>query len=126
MNLVEECILALGDNIHVYEGKYKERIIQEFCSYIPMTSWFSFDWNKISNKKTIENLDDIINLYPDLDRCYIIWDYVKTPIILCDFIKIVEHVDDVTAVSTNTWLMSEDRKYFIEIYHETKISIAVL
>ena len=91
-----------------------------------MTSWFSFDWNKISNKKTIENLDDIINLYPDLDRCYIIWDYVKTPIILCDFIKIVEHVDDVTAVSTNTWLMSEDRKYFIEIYHETKISIAVL
>ena len=38
----------------------------------------------------------------------------------------VDNIDDVTAVSTNTWLMSEDFKCFIQIHSGYEITVVTL
>ena len=93
---------------------------------IRLTSWGEFDWNNINSRKIIKNTKIIdIKKYVNTIKYYIIWDDPSEPILLAPLDNIIKNIDDVTAVSTNTWLMSEDKKYFVEIYHETRITIAI-
>ncbi|WP_308728038.1 hypothetical protein [Bacillus sp. MYb209] len=49
---------------------------------------------------------------------YIIWDEASLPIIKTNLHQILQVIDDVTAVSFDTWIYSQDVGYVIEYYHE--------
>lgn len=126
MTLTEECILALGDDTGIFLDEEKKQIEKNLFQNIRLTSWGEFDWNNINSRKIIKNTKIIdIKKYVNTIKYYIIWDDPSEPILLAPLDNIIKNIDDVTAVSTNTWLMSEDKKYFIEIYHETRITIAI-
>ena len=49
------------------------------------------------------------------------WDDINMPILKCDWLSIFNNIDDVLAVSFDTWMISEDIKNIIEFYHEGTI-----
>lgn len=59
-------------------------------------------------------------------KFYILWDSVDVPCILSNYEDIIRNIDDVTAVSFNTWLLSENLTELIEFHHEGTITIGYL
>ena len=126
MTLTEECILALGKTTTIFQGVKKEKIEKALFNKIKFRFCGEFDWDNINSLKKIKNVKIAdIKKYVEDKNYYIIWDDPIEPILLSPLENIIKNIDDVTAVSTNTWLMSEDKKYFIEMYHESRISIAI-
>ncbi|MEI3896218.1 MULTISPECIES: CDI toxin immunity protein [unclassified Bacillus (in: firmicutes)] len=126
--LLDECIEALGENIVVFEGKEKEKILDSFENSFPITSWARIDWDKFCDFQNIVYLDDIeayLNKQYSLDSyiIYIIWDEASLPIIKTNLHQILQVIDDVTAVSFDTWLYSPNLGYAIEFYHEGEVRI---
>lgn len=54
---------------------------------------------------------------------YVIWPDAEIPIIKCNIDDILDNIDDVLAVSFDTWLISVDMKRLIEFYHEGDITL---
>ncbi|MGQ0518663.1 CDI toxin immunity protein, partial [Bacillus sp. D-CC] len=79
-------IAYLVENIVVFEGKEKEKILDSFENSFPITSWARIDWDKFCDFQNIVYLDDIeayLNKQYSLDSyiIYIIWDEASLPII---------------------------------------------
>ncbi|MFJ7819264.1 hypothetical protein ACIQYX_26045 [Bacillus toyonensis] len=126
--LLDECIEALGENIVVFEGEEREKILDSFENSFPITSWARIDWAKFRDFQNIVYLDDIeayLNKRYCLDSyiVYIIWDEASLPIIKTNLHQILQVIDDVTPVSFDTWLYSPDLGYAIEFYHEGEVRI---
>ncbi|PEN72441.1 hypothetical protein CN539_20690 [Bacillus toyonensis] len=126
--LLDECIEALGENIVVFEGEEREKILDSFENSFPITSWARIDWAKFRDFQNIVYLDDIeayLNKRYGLDSyiVYIIWDEASLPIIKTNLHQILQVIDDVTPVSFDTWLYSPDLGYAIEFYHEGEVRI---
>ena len=125
MNLTDECILALKNDLKILDNNEKERIVDDFFHNIKL-KFGKFDWDYINCLKKINNIKfNDIKKYIKRTRYYIIWSDPTEPVLLSHIDNILENIYDITAVSTNTWLISEDKKYYIEIYHEKEISIAI-
>ena len=52
---------------------------------------------------------------------FVIWSDAVLPILKCTWNKILENIDDVLAVSFDTWLVSEDFTELIEFYHDGEV-----
>lgn len=128
--LLEECIEALGVNIDILENTQRKMIVNSFENTFPITFWGRIDWSNIQNYGEIYNTDEI-KLY--LHNCfgsysktvYIIWDEATLPIIKTDLHQVLKVIDDVTAVSFDTWIYSPSLGYVIEFYHEGDIRIGI-
>ncbi|WJE55913.1 hypothetical protein QRE66_29555 (plasmid) [Bacillus cereus] len=127
-DLLEECIEALGENIEVFEGEKREELLNSFENSYPITTWARIDWDKIQNYRDIYNINEIepylynrYNLHSNI--VYIIWDEASLPIIKTNLYQILQVIDDVTAVSFDTWIYSPDVGYVIEYYHEGEVRI---
>ncbi len=65
---------------------------------------------------TLKSMDKTIS-----DPVYIIWSDSSMPIVQSDLKKILEHFDDVEAVSPNTWLYCPSAGWVVELYHDGEI-----
>ena len=54
---------------------------------------------------------------------YILWDEVSLPAVRTNLVKAIDVVDDVTAVSFDTWIFCSSENYVIEFYHENEIRV---
>ncbi|PEK30653.1 hypothetical protein COM05_22645 [Bacillus toyonensis] len=126
--LLEECIEALGAEIEILETNQGKIIVKSFGNVFPITSWGRVDWSNIQNYGDLYNEDEI-RLY--LQNCfgtysqtvYIIWDNARVPIIKTNLHQVLNVIDDVTAVSFDTWIYSPDVGYVIEYHHDGDIRI---
>lgn len=125
MTLLEECIEALGKNICILGDNEKQVVEGEFYKMIPLTTWGRVDWDRFKNKREIKSASDLIQLINN-EKYYIIWGDIEMPIIKSELINILNTLDDVIAVSFDTWLLSEDKSLVIEFYHESNITIGVI
>ncbi|MDZ5610658.1 hypothetical protein U2I54_27595 [Bacillus pseudomycoides] len=126
--LLEECIEALGEDIHILTGEQGEKVLNQFESTFPITLWGRIDWSNINKYGDIYDTSEIeLYLHNCLDqysnKVYIIWDEATLPIIETHLHKVLQVIDDVTAVSFDTWIYSPDVGYVIEYYHEGDIRI---
>ncbi|MCW9134405.1 hypothetical protein OF830_26875 [Bacillus paramycoides] len=126
--LLDECIEALGENIVVFEGEEREKFLNSFENSFPITTWARIDWDKIQNYLDIYHIDEIepylYNRYSlHSNIVYIIWNEASLPIIKTNLHQILQVIDDVTAVSFDTWIYSQDVGYVIEYYHEGEVRI---
>jgi hypothetical protein len=88
------------------------------------------DWEKINNKKTVNSLEQIREVLEDVfpafdSKVLIIWDGAHLPVLESQLDRIIANLDDVTAVSFDTWLYSPVHKYVIEFYHEGDVTIGL-
>ncbi|WP_433943162.1 hypothetical protein [Paenibacillus sp. SN-8-1] len=129
MSLFDECIEVLGENAHVLSDSQREQILNNFEDSFPFTHWGRIDWDKVSNHtevNTVEDINSFLNQNVDYSNIiYVIWDEVTLPIIQSNLEKVFEFIDDVTAVSFDTWLFSPSSGYVIEIFHDGEVRIGL-
>lgn len=127
MSLFDECIEALGEDVHVFSDNNREQILSDFESTFTF-KWGRIEWEKVSNHAKVNTVDEIISfLDQDMDEyssiVYVIWDEGTLPIIQSTLEKVFNVLDDVTAVSFDTWIFSPSTGYVIEIFHDGEVRV---
>ncbi|AVM25788.1 hypothetical protein [Bacillus pumilus] len=130
MSLFDECIEALGENVHVLYDNSREKILSYFESLFPFSDWGQIEWNNLSSYVEVNTFDEIqsfLNQKMDEynDVVYVIWDEGTLPIIQSTLDKVFEAIDDVTAVSFDTWIFSPSSGYVIEIFHDGEVKVGL-
>lgn len=130
MGLFEECIEVLGKDSLVFSDKDSRQIRNEFESFFPLTKWGRINWDQVPEQADVNIVDDIISfLNQNMNKyskvVYVIWDEGTLPIIQSTLDKVFEVIDDVTAVSFDTWIMSASAEYVIEIFHDGEVKIGI-
>ncbi|PLR79591.1 hypothetical protein CVD25_22430 [Bacillus canaveralius] len=130
MSLLDECIEALGENVHILSETDREKVIRDFESSFPFTEWGRIEWENVTYHADVSTVDEIISfLNQNIDEysnvIYVIWDEGTLPIIQSDLDKVLEVIDDVTAVSFDTWIFSPYSGYVIEIFHDGEVKIGL-
>lgn len=121
--LFQECKNVLNKCTILSLNESKE-IFSRFENIYPILSSGSIDWKNFKGKLVkISNVSELSTYINKSSKYYILWDKNNIPCILCDLYKILENIDDVLAVSFNTWLLSMDYKEVIEFYHLGNITI---
>lgn len=119
-NLFIECIDSLK-GCKVLSLEESEDLFNQIRKNFPMTDCNCIDWKKVKNCIVIENISDINNFFNNCYEYYILWDQKDVPCVSCKLSAFIESIDDVLAVSFDTWLLSKDKKEVIEFYHEGKV-----
>lgn len=124
MTLLQECIGALKNDVYIL-SEYEKNIVEEiFLDTVPFTNWGRVDWSIIKNKKEIKSIEELSEINNDKEF-YIIWSDTDLPIIKSKAGAIFNNLDDVIAVSFDTWLFSIDKKLTVEFYHDGDITIGL-
>lgn len=118
--LFQDCIEALK-MYKVLTLEDTEFLFKQMTGNFPITDYGCICWKKIDNKIVIKKKSDIFNICCEQQEFYILWDSWGLPGVQCKLETIIENIDDVLAVSFNTWLLSSDKKEVIEFYHEGSI-----
>ncbi|WP_273129383.1 CDI toxin immunity protein [Bacillus weihaiensis] len=129
MTLFKECVEALGPNIIILTVEETTDYLEELCTYYPITSWGRIDWDKISNKKTIIEKDDLNDWFNEnnistLDVT-ILWNYTESPGIKTNLHDALQVLDHVTAVASDTFMYNLEVGYVIEFYHDGEVTIGL-
>lgn len=130
MSLLEECIEALGEDVQVFSDNNRKLVLSKLESSFPITEWGRIEWEKVSNHADVNTVDEIIyflhqNMNEYSNVVFIIWDEGTLPIIQSSLDKVFEVIDDVTAVSFDTWIFSPSSGYVIEIFHDGEVSVGL-
>lgn len=127
--MYDECLEAL-QAYKILPDDEGEKVVNSFESDYPITFWARVDWDKHMDKFSIQSNEEIIPIIlqrlPSIVQpipIYIIWDNMSHPVLKCDLEDALKVVDDVTAVSFDTWLYSPSPKFVVEFYHEGEITI---
>ena len=124
MTLFEECLLVLGDSTELSTNETL-KLYNLMVEWFPMTSWGRIDWGIVERKQRLQCYN-LLSKTEDVDlneEVYIIWDEVTLPAVKTNLKKALLVIDDVTAVSFNTWIFCPKGKLVIEFYHESDIHI---
>ncbi|MDY7224204.1 hypothetical protein P4637_09435 [Halalkalibacterium halodurans] len=127
MSLFDECIEALGEDVQVFSDNNREQILSNFESSFPF-KWGRIEWENVSNYAEVNTIDEIIyfidqNVDEYSNVVYVIWDEGTLPIIKSTLDKIFKVIDDVTAVSFDTWIFCPSTGYVIEIFHDGEVKV---
>lgn len=120
ITLLEEYIATLKSYSIINDKKLEEKIL----SNLKLTFYGKADFSKYADAHEI-SLNEI-HMLPGEREYYVIWTDAEIPIIQCNIDDILENIDDVLAVSFDTWLMSVDMKRLIEFYHEGDITLCTI
>lgn len=118
--LLQECIHSMK-GCQVLSLEESEALFHQMENNFPMTKQGCIDWKGIKECSVIEHISDIKNITHNCNEYYILWDQKDIPCVSCRLATIMENINDVLAVSFDTWLLSNDKKEIIEFYHEGKI-----
>lgn len=123
--LLQECIISLKECI-VLSLENTRRLFNKFASDFSLSLTGSINWNEFNGEVCTEEMSYICKLINLQNQYCILWDKQDTPGVICDLSTILNCIDDVLAVSFNTWLLSMDGKEVIEFYHEGVITYGKL
>ena len=131
MTIFDECIQALGDNTEVLSIEKTNEIFKELTKLFPMTSWGRVNWEKVEKKMEIPQTDSITRYLKGNNESYdktviLLWDEATLPAVKTNLEKVIAVIDDVTAVSFNTWIFSPNSRYLVEYYHEKEVILGIL
>ncbi|MDE6707053.1 MAG: hypothetical protein K2K06_03335 [Oscillospiraceae bacterium] len=117
MTLFEECIAVLQKYSIIEDSNLKNKILSNlnFTFYGKLDFSTYADCHKVSLNK--------IRLLPSEREYYVVWNDCTVPIIKCNITELLNNIDDVLAVSFDTWLISVDMKQIIEFYHEGDVNL---
>jgi len=124
VTLLDECLEVLNDYEKIEDENHKKLEIK-FHSLVKFTSWGRINWDILKDNTIIDDIEKLKKNYGSLNF-YIIWGEIDLPIIKCEFSNIIDNLDDVLAVSFDTWLLSYDKKIVIEFYHDGEITVGRL
>ncbi|MEH7789348.1 hypothetical protein V7358_08210 [Bacillus pumilus] len=123
MSLLDEGARVLYDND-------RAQILSNLENYFPFYCYGQIEWEKVSAYAEVDTFNEIrsflcqkMDEYSDI--VYVIWDEGTLPIIQFTLDKVFEAIDDVTAVSFDTWIFSPSSGYVIEIFHDGEVKVGI-
>jgi len=119
--LLKECLEVLQNDGYILDNDEELLVYKKFKSLLIFTPW-GIDWDEGKNIRNIRHINhkcELKNICLN-NEYYIIWGK-GLPIIRCGINSIIEYLDDIRAVDTDTWLLSTKYEEVIEFYHEGKI-----
>lgn len=121
--LLKECMEVLKNHGFILNHEAEFLTYNKFKEILIFTP-YGIDWKEENKFKNIIHLQLIPQLKENCtkDNYYIIWGK-DLPIINCNIISIINHINDITAVEADTWLISTDYKEIIEFNHEGSITL---
>ncbi|MBA4603416.1 CDI toxin immunity protein [Thermoactinomyces mirandus] len=130
MTLFDECIESLGENSKILTDDEKRNILHIFESLFSFTDWGRIDWDQIHKKKKVNTVNEIFDFLEKYCKknntaIYIIWDEETLPIVQTDIKNVFPVIEDVTAVSFDTWIFSPELGFVVEIYHEGEVFVGI-
>ena len=124
MTLLEECTVALGNSAIVLSKEETNKIFDNMTNIFPISSWGRIDWANVKRVEKISSSHDISKyINNSMEDVYILWSDANLPSIKTNLSNILNSIDDVTAVTFDTWLYNPNNKCVIEFYHEGEITI---
>ena len=121
--LLNECVEKLKSDVNVLDKDESNKIFQSFESLLPFTFYGRIDWEKKSEYIEVLDYDSLVKFFDKKTRCYILWNNSSLPVLETSFSNFVEGIDDVLAVSYDTWVHLYNDKNIIEFYHDGDIRI---
>ncbi|MBR0589395.1 hypothetical protein [Bacillus pumilus] len=123
MSLLDEGARVLYDND-------RAQILSNLENHFPFYCYGQIEWEKVSAYAEVDTFNEIRSfLYQKMDEysdiVYVIWDEGTLPIIQFTLDKVFEAIDDVTAVSFDTWIFSPSSGYVIEIFHDGEVKVGI-
>lgn len=111
--LLQECLSVLGNSKMILAPEQEREILDKFNSKLP----------SIMNSNIKKNVLTIQEMFPQWisKQVYIIWDKEGLPIIQTDFECVIKYIDEVLAVSFETWVVAEDMNQFIQFDDANRI-----
>lgn len=106
MTLFEECRIALSKDFSLLNEKEMQDVLSKFYKY-PFRSG-NVDWksSKVSNVDFHWLIKETINCRIDAN-IYVIADVEDVPIFRTNLLLLLEHIDDVSALSTKVFILNE-------------------
>lgn len=126
MTLFEECLQALGPSSKVVDVQKSQEIFRKFEGTFPITKYARVDWSKIEKKVSISSIPEITENVDENLEVMILWDNARLPVVSSTIKEVISVIDDVTAVSFDTWLFSPQEKIVVEFYHEGQVTLGRL
>ncbi|SFT04905.1 hypothetical protein [Marininema halotolerans] len=123
MTLLDECLDALGDEVEILSEKKSQEVFDLFESNFCI-SHGKVDWEKVNGIMLLDSMDELLDHVRN-EIVYILWDNANKPVLKANLGKVIDVIDDVTAVSFDTWLLSVDLSYLVEYYHEGDVTIGL-
>jgi len=124
MTLFEECLVALEKGAVVLPNDETKKLFKDMISKFPLTSLGKLDLKKIKHVVKISSKNEIMkHVVTKQQEIYVLWDEASLPAIKTNISNVLNAIDDVTAVSFDTWIYSPACGYVIEFYHENEINI---
>lgn len=125
--LFEECVEALGAGTVILSEEKSKEIYHHLANTYPITSWARIDWDQIKSKMKIESGTEIASQIKQVledagGEVFILWSHGDQPVLQAKLDSVFRAIDDVTAVSADTFILSPSR-YIIEFHHEGEITI---
>lgn len=112
--LLQECLEVLGNNKKIVSIEQQQQILDEFNIELPRLI-------KSDRKKNVQSIQDLLPQW--MNRLvYIIWDEEKLPIIQTDFKTVSDYIDDIVAVSFETWIIATRMDRFIQFDARNRIT----
>lgn len=97
-------------------------IFNKLENNFPINLTGGIDWNEFDGDVSTEGISYIYRNVNLQNKYYILWDNQAIPCVICDLYSILKCIDDVLAVSFNTWLLSMEGTEVVEFYHEGDIT----
>lgn len=111
--LLQECLAAMGDQAEIVPFEEGAELVSALNRVLrglfrPENQYCPAGW---------EELDSVEEILPQWMGCrvYVVWDGGELPVVHGSLSSVVRNVEDVTAVSFDTWVVSEDFKGLVEM-----------
>lgn len=112
--LLQECLAVLGNNKNIISIEQQQSILDDFNNILPQIV-------KSNKRKKIQSIQELLPHW-EKKSVYIIWDEDDLPIVQIDFKYVVDHIDDVSAVAFETWIVAVEMNEFIQFDARNRIS----
>lgn len=121
--LFMECIELLKDCL-VLSKEESEELFHDLQMRVSFKNG-RIDWKKVAicSRISVEKLKEKIK---NNKQYYVLWDSYDVPCVYSELQTIINNLNDILAVSSNTWLLSERKDEVIEFYHEGEIMYGLL
>lgn len=111
--LLQECLIVLGNSTVILDAEQESRILKKFNAKL-------LDVINSDRKRYVLSIQEVLPRWIN-KQIYIIWDNAGLPIIRTDFECVIKYIDDILAVSFETWIVTEDMNQFIQFEDRNRI-----
>ncbi|WP_426446896.1 hypothetical protein ACP26L_23540 [Paenibacillus sp. S-38] len=110
-----ECVEALGEGTRICSREESERLYAKLQKEYPFTSYGRIDWAQVPHQD-VSVSDGDLGATGALEY-WVLWSHGNDPVLRTSLRRLLERLDEVTAVSPDMWAYREDEEVW-EWFHD--------